>query len=259
MAKTLYNSKFITLTKDDEGIELELGISDSPLRSESELDMDCILYTPDEDEAILNLIGRVELEKKMEWGEPSFEIEKGKINCAYVLKYRMHVDHDTPEVATYPQGKGKEIFWTMMFESMTKDIPCTLELYVFFRDTMGDIQRLHPLDHEIPICIPHESSRGTYCTLRVARKDRKALDCGRYYFAFRLRQKDGTYIGQPKVLYINIVPAKGYSVQIESDMVGMDAIYRQMAMLTKQKMFNDNRQAMNLQPTPINQIGRAHV
>ncbi len=252
MAKTLYNSKFITLTKDDEGIELELGISDSPLRSESELDMDCILYTPDEDEAILNLIGRVELERKMEWGEPSFEIEKGKINCAYVLKYRMHVDHDTPEVATYPQKKGKEIFWTMMFESMTKDIPCTLELYVFFRNSMGDIQRLHPLDHEIPICIPHESGRGTYCTLRVARKDRKALDCGRYYFAFRLRQKDGTYIGQPKVLYINIVPAKGYSVQIESNMVGMDAIYRQMAMLTKQKMFNDNRQAMDLQPTPIN-------
>lgn len=252
MAKTLYNSKFITLKKDDEGIELELGISDTPLRSESELDMDCILYAPDEDEAILNLIGRVELERKMEWGEPSFEIEKGKINCAYVLKYRMHVDHDTPEVATYPQKKGKEIFWTMMFESMTKDIPCTLELYVFFRNSMGDIQRLHPLDHEIPICIPHESGRGTYCTLRVARKDRKALDCGRYYFAFRLRQKDGTYIGQPKVLYINIVPAKGYSVQIESDMVGMDAIYRQMAMLTKQKMFNDNRQAMDLQPTPIN-------
>ena len=252
MAKTLYNSKFITLTKDDEGIELELGISDSPLRSESELDMDCILYAPDEDEAILNLIGRVELERKMEWGEPSFEIEEGKINCAYVLKYRMHVDHDTPEVATYPQKKGKEIFWTMMFESMTKDIPCTLELYVFFRNSMGDIQRLHPLDHEIPICIPHESGRGTYCTLRVARKDRKALDCGRYYFAFRLRQKDGTYIGQPKVLYINIVPAKGYSVQIESDMVGMDAIYRQMAMLTKQKMFNDNRLAANLQPTPIN-------
>lgn len=252
MAKTLYNNKFITLTKDDEGIELELGISDSPLRSESELDMDCILYTPDEDEAILNLIGRVELERKMEWGEPSFEIEKGKINCAYVLKYRMHVDDDTPEVATYPQKKGKEIFWTMMFESMTKDIPCTLELYVFFRNSMGDIQRLHPLDHEIPICIPHESGRGTYCTLRVARKDRKALDCGRYYFAFRLRQKDGTYMGQPKVLYINIVPAKGYSVQIESDMVGMDAIYRQMAMLTKQKMFNDNRQAMDLQPTPIN-------
>lgn len=252
MAKTLYNSKFITLTKDDEGIELELGISDSPLRSESELDMDCILYAPDEDEAILNLIGRVELERKMEWSEPSFEIEKGKINCAYVLKYRMHVDHDTPEVATYPQKKGKEIFWTMMFESMTKDIPCTLELYVFFRNSMGDIQRLHPLDHEIPICIPHESGRGTYCTLRVARKDRKALDCGRYYFAFRLRQKDGTYMGQPKVLYINIVPAKGYSVQIESDMVGMDAIYRQMAMLTKQKMFNDNRQAMDLQPTPIN-------
>lgn len=252
MAKTLYNSKFITLTKDDEGIELELGISDSPLRSESELDMDCILYAPDEDEAILNLIGRVELERKMEWGEPSFEIEEGKINCAYVLKYRMHVDHDTPEVATYPQKKGKEIFWTMMFESMTKDIPCTLELYVFFRNSMGDIQRLHPLDHEIPICIPHESGRGTYCTLRVARKDRKALDCGRYYFAFRLRQKDGTYMGQPKVLYINIVPAKGYSVQIESDMVGMDAIYRQMAMLTKQKMFNDNRQAMDLQPTPIN-------
>ena len=252
MAKPLYSSKFITLDQDEEGIELELGLSEVPLQSEAEMDMDCILYSPKEDQEVLDAISRFEFEQLKGWDLPSHTIEEEHINCATALKCRMYVDHDIPEVASYPQGKGKEIFWTLMFEGEKREISCNLELYVFFRDTMGDIRKLHPFEHDIPICIPYKNPESTYVTLRVARKDRRALDCGRYYMAYRLRKKKDVYIGEPFIQYINIVPSKGYSIQVESEMVGMDAIYRQMGQLAKQKIFNDNRLAMNMQPAPIN-------
>lgn len=252
MAKPLYNSKLITLEQNEEGIELELGLSETPLQSEADMDMDYILYEPKKDEEVLNSISKIEFEKTMVWDAPSYTIEDEHIMCATALKYRMPVDNDVPEVASYPQGKNKQIFWILMFEAEKKDVPCTLELYVYFRDAMGDIRRLHPVDNDIPICIPHKHHRSTFCTLRIARKDRRALDCGRYYLAYRLRKKKDVYIGEPKVQYINIVPAKGYTLHVDSDMVGMDGVYRQMGMLAKQKIFNDNRLAMNLQPAPIN-------
>ncbi len=116
MAKPLYSSKFITLEQDEEGIELELGLSEVPLQSEAEMDMDCILYSPKEDQEVLEAITRFEFEQLKGWDPPPHTIEEEHINCATALKCRMYIDHDIPEVASYPQGKGKEIFWTMMFE-----------------------------------------------------------------------------------------------------------------------------------------------
>lgn len=252
MAKPLYNSKLITLEQDEEGIELELGLSDTPLQTEFEMDSDLLMYDPKKDEEILDYISKIEFEQKMTWDDPTYAIESEHILCATGLKYRLPDDNDVPEVATYPQGKGKEIFWIAMLEAEKREVFCWFEVYVFFRDTMGDIRRLHPFENEVYIRIPHKNPRGTFYTLHIRRKDRKSMECGRYYIAFRLRGKKDNYIGHPYVQYINIVPAKGYSLQVESDMVGMDGIYRQMGMLAKQKIFNDNRLAMNLQPAPIN-------
>lgn len=253
MAKHLFFSKFITLKKDEESIELELGLAEHPLMSDADMDTDVLMYEPKDDEQILQAISKIEFEQKMEWGGPSFDIEGEDISCATGLKYCRPTaeDSDVREMASYPQGKGKEILWILMFEGLKKEIACDLELYVFFRDSMGDIRRLHYFEHDIPFRIPH-SHNGTFCTLHILRKDRKSMECGRYYLAFRLRKSKGGYIGSPYIQYINIVPSKGYTLQVESDMVGMDSIYRQMSMLAKQKMFNDNRLAMNLQPAPIN-------
>ncbi len=253
MAKRIYSSKIKKVFEDEEGFELELGLADSPLQSSSDMDMECILYDPKDDETILDAINRFEYSKRATWGEPSFDIEEEYITCASVLKYREPNGEDVSEVDSYPQGKGKEIFWLLMFDGRKKEIPCYLELYVFFRDTMGDMYKLHPLDHEYTIHIPHDNPRSTYCALHIMRKDRRAMDCGRYYVVFRLRKKKDTYIGRPYIQYINIVPAKGYTIPTTSDdMVGIDGIYRQMGLLAKQKIFNDNRMAMNLQPAPIN-------
>ena len=253
MAKKLYYSKFKTVELDDEGIDLELGLSEIPLQSENEMDLESIVYKPADDEEVRNAINRIEYEQEMKWGDPSYEIEGQGITCATGLKYRMPDDTDAPEVASYPQGKGKEIFWIQILESQKRDINCFLELYVYFRDTMGDIRKLFPLEHDFHISIPHKRPHCFFLSLHIVRKDRKSIECGRYYVAYRLRKRDGSFICPPMVQYINIVPAKGYTLNVESeDMVGMDSVYRQMAMLAKQKMFNDNRLAMNLQPAPIN-------
>ena len=253
MTRPIYSSKIKKVFEDEEGFELELGLSDSPLQSSSDLDMECILYDPKDDEQILDDINRFEYSKRATWGEPSFDIAEGDITCASVLKYRDPNGEDVSEVDSYPQGKGKEIFWLLMFEGNKKEIPCYLELYVFFRDTAGDMYKLHPLNHEYTIHIPHNNPRSTFVSLHIMRKDRRAMECGRYYVVFRLRKKKDTYIGRPSIQYINIVPAKGYTIPVESeDMVGIDGIYRQMGLLAKQKIFNENRLAMNLQPAPIN-------
>lgn len=253
MTRPIYSSKIKKVFEDEEGFELELGLSNSPLQSSSDLDMECILYDPKDDEALLDAINRFEYSKRAKWGEPSFDIEEENITSASVLKYRDPNGEDVSEMDSYPQGKGKEIFWLLMFEGRKKEIPCYLELYIFFRDTEGDMYKLHPLDHEYTIHIPHDNPRSTFVALHIMRKDRRALDCGRYYVAFRLRKKKDTFIGQPYIQYINVVPAKGYTIPAASeDMVGMDGIYRQMGLLAKQKIFNDNRLAANLLPAPIN-------
>ena len=252
MLKPLYSSRFVPRDLEEEGLELELGLSESPLQSEAELAMDDVLYEPAKDEEMLAAIGRFELAQKQGWNLPPHRIEEEEIMSVSVLKYRMEVDDDISESAAYTQAKGKEIFWTLMFETGKREVNGTLELYVFFRDTMGNIRKLHPFDHDIPIRVMNKNYRGRYLTLRVVRKDDRPLDCGRYYLAYRWCKKKNVYLGQPFIQYLNILPSKGYNLQMDSEMVGMDGIFRQMGLLAKQKIFNDNRVAMNLQPAPIN-------
>ena len=230
---------------------IELRLSDTPLENEGIMEMEKIFYDPKDDEAILDLISPIEFENKMEWGGPMGSLDNGNISVATILKYYAPDDTDVPEVASYPQKKGRIIEWVVLLQGEKKDIPCVAEYFVFYRDSSGDIRKLHPSDHTMEITIPYKDPQDVILTLEICNKER-ALDCGRYYVALRLRGKDGSYLNPGLVQYINIVPSKTKIAHIDSDLVGLDAIYGQMNSLVKQKIFNDHRLAMSLCPAPVN-------
>lgn len=232
--------------------EIELRLSDTSEESEGMRALNEALYDPKGDEQIVELIGKIEFEKKMEWGGISGQFDEESVLYAGGLKYCFPDDDGVPEVASYPQAKGKVVRSLMVLEALTKDVPCVLEIYAFYRDAAGDLYKLHPVDHEVELCIPRTHPDSVYVVLEISRKENKALDCGRYYVAYRLRQKKNVYIGQPIIQYINLVPSKNKSLKVESDMVGMDSIYRQMSTLAQQRLFNEQRQAMNMVAVPIN-------
>ena len=247
----IYTKQFLRPASAAEEHIIELRLSDTPLESEGSMEMDDILYEPKDDEPILDLISHIEFEQKMEWGGPSGSLYNGNISFATILKYYAPDDSDVPEVASYPQKKGRIIQFVLLLQGEKEAIPCTLEYFVFYRDASGDIRKLHPLDHAIDITIPHKEPRDVIVTLEVCNKER-ALDCGRYYMAFRLCGKDGAYLNQGLVQYVNIVPSKMKISSVDSNLVGLDAIYGQMNTLVKQKVFNDHRLALNLSPAPVN-------
>ena len=246
-------SKLIIHKHGIEENELELQLSDVSEESEAVREFNQILYEPAQDERLLERVSRMEYERKAAWGTASDIMDDGDVIYATGLKYcGKQNSSEVPEVASYPQGKGKMIHWLLCFESEKRDIPCALEFYVFYRNSTGDICRLHPDEHEIEIRIPHSHPDSVCVELNITRADNKALGCGRYYLAFMLRKEDGTYIDEPVIQFLNIVPAKGYIEQVDSHLVGLEAVYGQMASLAKQKAFNDSRIAMNLSPVPIN-------
>jgi Cdc6-like AAA superfamily ATPase len=247
----IYTKQFLRPSSTPEEHIIELRLSDTPLESEGAMEMDKILYDPEDDEPVLDVISHLEFEQKMEWGGPSGFLYNEQISYATILKYYAPDDNDVPEVASYPQKKGRIIQWVILFEAKEEPIPCTLEYYVFYRDPNGDIRKLHPFEHEIEITIPHRDPRDVIVTLEVCNKER-ALDCGRYYLAARLRGHDLSYLNRGLVQYINIVPSKTKLSHVDSNLVGLDDVYRQMNTLVKQKIFNDHRLAMNLSPAPIN-------
>lgn len=245
-------SKLFFRKQTDEEIEIDLCLSDTPQDSDADRTLDEAFYEPWDDVQIIEQISKIEFEHKMEWGGPSGRFDEDGIIYATGLKYCYKEDDNVPEVASYPQAKGKGVRYLMLFEAEKKDTPCTLEFFFFYRDPTGDIVKLHPVDHEIDIVIPRSNPESVYVLIDVIRKENRALDCGRYYVAFRLRKKQDSYIGEPVIQYINVVPAKTKSLKVDSTMVGMDSVYSQMATLTQQKLFNEQRQAMNLVTVPIN-------
>ncbi len=244
-------SKTFVRKQDADEIQLELQLADTPYGTESEEDMDAILYSPKEDEEILQLITPIEFEHTMEWGGPS-DVLHGKEDVIYAtsLKYRHPKEHEIPEMATYTQGKEKVVDWGILLQGVKAEVKCTFEYFVFHRNPYGDIRKLHPYEHDMSLRIPKDKE--IILTFQIVRADHGMLECGRYYVVFRLRGQDGLFIDNPIIQYINVVPAKTKVVHVESKMVGMEAVYRQMASLVKQKMFNDQRQALNMEPAPIN-------
>lgn len=250
--KQIY-SKLQILKQDPHENKLLIQLSNETDESDVFRDFNRALYDASGDEEIIRQIGTYELEQKTGWGDPGGVFKDEQVLYAMVLKYKYEQEEDAPELGTYPQQKGKLIQWNILFEAQDKDVDCTFEYYLFYRDSMGNIFRLHTDEHELSMPLKAGGSSEMVLTdLRIVWDDERMLDTGRYYLAFRLRKAKNTYIGEPILQFINIVPAKQYTLQPDSQLVGLDAVYQQMALLTKQKIFNDRRLAMHLAPAPIN-------
>lgn len=246
-------SKLITHKQSPEEHILELRLSNTSDEMDAVLELDRILYDPSTDEKMLHSINDVEYEHQLE-PDPTDDLAQEKhIYFVSGLKYCLFKDDNSSELPSYPQSKGKRLLWTLYFQSSRRQVPCTIEYYVFYRDQSGDVYRLHTGENTLDITIPQSPSNGVCVRLYVTRKENDMMDCGRYYFGLALRKPDRVYLTKkPYIQYVNIVPSRKKVTKVSSDMVGLEEVYSQMAALTQQKLFNDQRQAMNLLPMPIN-------
>ena len=234
--------------------ELEFFLHDYP-GEVSELDeYATMLYDSTKDEEIIAIVSRMEYEQTSEQVfSPSGEFEEQGITYATGIQYRLPDEERVYEHPVVEQAVGKQLEWRIYLDSQKKEIECFIEFYMFYRDQDGDIRRIHKDNLSYPLLIPERDTAGAYITLVVTRGAEETLGLGRYYFAFLLRDKKKKPIGKPIVQYMNIAPSKPHYTRPRSnEMVGMEAIYDQMEVLAQQKLFNDQRRAMNLLPMPIN-------
>ena len=245
----------ITVRKDEMyDKELEFFLHDYP-GEVSELDeYATMLYDSTKDEEIIAIVSRMEYEQTSEQVfSPSGEFEDQGITYATGIQYRLPDEERVYEHPVVEQAVGKQLEWRIYLDSQKKEMECFIEFYMFYRDQDGDIRRIHKDNILYPLLIPERDTAGAYITLVVTRGAEETLGLGRYYFAFLLRDKKKKPIGKPIVQYMNIAPSKPHYTRPRSnEMVGMEAIYDQMEVLAQQKLFNDQRRAMNLLPVPIN-------
>ena len=247
----------IKVLKDDEyEKEVQIMLCDQPYRSESVQDFFDMMYDYKPDELVLDRMNHLEYERDATNPVfcPSGKMEDAGIIYATGLKYCLP-NSDANESPEVEQAEGKRIQWLIYLEGDQEDIECAFEYYIFYRDEKGDVCRLHDDVLPLPFKIRETGSEGSYIMIYITRGEQGMLDPGRYYFGFLLRKskKDKTIIGGPVVQYMNITPSKPRRIRPNSsEMVGMDAVYEQMDVLAQQKQFNDQRQAMNLLPVPIN-------
>ena len=245
----------ITVRKDEMyDKELEFFLHDYPGEVSESDEYATMLYDSTKDEEIIAIVSRMEYEKTSEQVfSPSGEFEDQGITYATGIQYRLPDEERVYEHPVVEQAVGKQLEWRIYLDSRKKEIECFIEFYMFYRDQDGDIRRIHKDNLLYPLLIPERDTAGAYITLVVTRGAEETLGLGRYYFAFLLRDKKKKPIGKPIVQYMNIAPSKPHYTRPRSnEMVGMEAIYDQMEVLAQQKLFNDQRRAMNLLPVPIN-------
>ena len=250
----IFTKTTIEKNRIDNSIYVKIQLSDTSLNNELEDGFDSIFIDEEADKDILDLFGRMEYDGINEQESPTGLLHhKSKdYYFASLLKYRTEADSDI-EQNTYPQVKGKYIDWTVLLDAEEKELSCKLMYFFFFRDAMGNLHKLHSDDNTLDIVIPYREPKEIVTVFTVERADEKAMDCGRYYMAFKLVDDDKKTIDKPVLHYFNIVQNKSHkSAKVNSRMVGMEDVYRQMETLVKQKKFNESRVAMNMMPTTIN-------
>ena len=238
--------------KNDSDILVELKIDDSRHRTKTDKSIDMLMggaTSLDMDTYLL--IARKEFEYDLDCHSAEM-LNENEFIYSTDLQLCPPDQRGDANTDTYPQQKGHVLHWPTIISAELEETLCTVELYVFYRDSMGNIEKLHPDYCAVDLLIPHNREEYGFIEVNVSRQDGKAMKCGRYYTAFRLRRKDLSYVDKPVISYVNIVPAKGTLAPVQSDLVGMDSVFRQMSVLAKQKIFNDNRSAMNLSMTPVN-------
>ena len=246
----------VTVHKDDlYEKELEILLRDTSDESDSLREFTELVYNYTKDELILDRFTRLEYDRKS--GEKTFgptgEIPEIGVSYATLITYRTP-EKDEKESPVVEQAAGKQLQWLIYFESAKGEVSCKIEFYIFYRDENGDISHLHEDVFPLPLLIRELGSGdcGSYVDIHLTRGEDGMFDPGRYYFCFVLLTEDNKMLGEPVLQYMNIKPAKAHQVRPSSEMVGMEAIYDQMSVLSQQKQFNDQRRAMDLTPVEIN-------
>lgn len=252
--KKIYSNTIDTKDPEDGTKLIKIQVSDTPLVSDAEQAMEDAFRDEKTERRIIDRFSRMEYDgvEMMETPSGSMKVNDNEYILANIVKYRSE-DGSGEEQPTYPQQKGNYILWSMMIEGLSEGLSGQLRYFFFFRDTMGNLHRLHSFDNKFDFTVPHAGPREYFNEFKIERADNKALDCGRYYFAFEIQDQDGQTIDSSLYYFINIVPNKDFKAsKVKSNLVGLEAVYRQMASLSKQKQFNESRLALNLSPSPIN-------
>ena len=241
---------FITNQIDADAYDIELVIDDDPDKSEMDQILDDFIGSSEQEKDVVEYLCQQEYAKALP-PDDSRELEHSGIIIATGTYYTAQGEEEPDEcLKLYPQAKDKWLRWKILLTSMHRPIPCVLSFFVFYRDTMGNLRKLHTQDKELELTLSN-TGPDKRIAIHIHSANTPTLECGRYYFGLLVRTLDGRYIDQPIVLSLNITLPTGSLEVKDSTLVGMEQVYEQMAALAKQKLFNDRRKAMNLPPSPI--------
>jgi len=248
--KNTMGDYFITNQIDATTFDIELFIDDNPDKSEMDKLLDDVIGYSRKEMDVVEYICAQEYSKKLSTSD-SRELGDTGIVIGSIAYYGVQGEEE-PEESTdlNPQAKDKWMHWNMLMGSMRKPIPCNLSLFIFYRDTMGNLRKLHSNNKELELTLS-PSQDDTKVRVHIHSAHTRTMECGRYYMAFIAHGTDDRYYDQPLAVCINIVPPSGDFEVKDASLVGMEQVYDQMASVAKLKVFNDRRKAMNLPPSPV--------
>ena len=155
------------------------------------------------------------------------------------------------EKNVFTQVHGNIIRWSAVFDC-DEDTFCQLFLYIFHRDGQGNIRKIPYEDLHLDVKLTAGMRDRYSVDVNIYGQDGLSPECGRYYMVMLGRPNVNTVMYEPIIVSMNIVAANGKIAPARTQMVGMESIEQQMNAIAKQKLFNDQRQAMNMPVFPIN-------
>lgn len=155
------------------------------------------------------------------------------------------------EKNVFTQVQGNIIRWSTVFDC-DEETFCQLFLYIFYRDAQGNIRKIPHEDLHLDVKLTAGMRNRYSIDVNIHGQGGLSPECGRYYMVMLGRPNVNTVMYEPVMLSMNIVPSNGKIAPALTRMVGMEGIEQQMNAIAKQKLFNDQRQAMNLPIFPIN-------
>ena len=247
----MIDNKLVIDKKNDSHYLIKLFIDYTQDLSDTDEDFDRSVYSSKSDKEILSQLASAELDGELKSSSADAVGPDNELIYSTELTYGF--PKENKKTCLYnPQGKGKIVKWPILLSAEKGEAVWDVELFVYYRDPVGNIHKLHPTPSSVSVFLPRVIDEYGRLDVSISYENGRVMPCGRYYAVLRLRKEDGSFISQPVMNIINIVPAKTSLENISSDLVGLDEVYLQMKALAKQKIFNENRQAMNLAPMPIN-------
>ena len=155
------------------------------------------------------------------------------------------------EKNVFTQVHGNIIRWSAVFDC-DEETFCQLFLYIFHRDGQGNIRKIPYEDLHLDVKLTAGMRDRYSVDVNIYGQDGLSPECGRYYMVMLGRPNVNTVMYEPIIVSMNIVAANGKIAPARTQMVGMESIEQQMNAIAKQKLFNDQRQAMNMPVFPIN-------